>query len=68
MGKLTINLARPYNLLYNLPTEARDRPQAIDSEVAQARGAGEGEAVKINTNTMWWRLLEEARTFFEQCN
>jgi len=54
-GKLTINLESPYNLLYNLPAEARDRPQAIDSEVAQARGAGEGEAVKINTNTMWWR-------------
>jgi len=50
-GKLTIDFKKPFNLLANLP--------------AEARAAGEGEA-EHSSNSLWWCLLDEIRTFFEQ--
>ena len=51
-GKLNINFPKQYNLLLNLP--------------AEARAAGEGEAFNVWRNKVWWCVLAEARTVFEQ--
>lgn len=50
-GKLIMNFQKQYELLSNLPP--------------QARAIGSSEAEQIKLNTMWWYVLNEARTFFE---
>jgi len=47
-GRLEIDFKKPFNLLANLPAEAR------------------GEAPSEATNSIWWCLLDEIRTHFEQ--
>ncbi|KKR27324.1 MAG: hypothetical protein UT60_C0053G0001, partial [candidate division CPR2 bacterium GW2011_GWD2_39_7] len=43
---------KEYDLLRNLPEEAR--------------GETPEKAIKINQNSLWWGVLEEARTIFEK--
>jgi len=50
-GKLAIDFKKPWNYLAEMP--------------AKARAAGEGEAEQ-SSNSIWWCLLDEIRTFFEQ--
>jgi len=50
-GRLEIDFKKPFNLPANLP--------------AEARAEGEGEAGN-SSNSIWWCLLDEIRTFFEQ--
>jgi len=50
-GRLEIDFKKPFDLLAKLP--------------AEARAAGEGEA-EHSSNSLWWCLLDEIRTFFEQ--
>jgi len=47
-GRLEIDFKKPFNLLANLPAEAR------------------GEAPSEAANSIWWCLLDEIRTHFEQ--
>jgi len=49
--KLSIDFKKPFDLLAKLP--------------AEARAAGEGEAGN-SANSLWWCLLDDVRTFFEQ--
>lgn len=49
--KLYIDFKKPWNYLAEMP--------------AKARAAGEGEAEQ-SSNSIWWCLLDEIRTFFEQ--
>jgi len=51
-GKLKISFKKEYDLLRNLPEEAR--------------GETPEKAIKINQNSLWWGVLEEARTIFEK--
>jgi hypothetical protein len=53
-GKLIINFQKQYELLSNLPP--------------QARAIGSSEAEELARNEKWWCVLNEARTFFEQNN
>jgi len=50
-GRLEIDFKKPFDLLAKLP--------------AEARAADEGEA-EHSSNSLWWCLLDEIRTFFEQ--
>jgi hypothetical protein len=51
-GKLNINFPKQYNLLLNLPAEARaESPR---------------EAASEHLNTLWWCVLASARTIFEK--
>jgi len=50
-GKLQMNFEKQYNLLLNLP--------------AEARAFSPREAASERINTLWWCLLEEARKIFE---
>ncbi|MBU1350104.1 hypothetical protein KKH19_03300 [Patescibacteria group bacterium] len=50
-GKLEIDFKKPWQFLAKLP--------------AEARAAGEGEAATAS-NSIWWCLLDEIRTHFEQ--
>jgi len=50
-GKLQMNFEKQYNLLYNLP--------------AEARAFSPREAASEQLNSFWWCVLNEARTFFE---
>jgi len=50
-GRLEIDFKKPCALLEKLP--------------AEARAEGEGEA-ENSSNSLWWCLLDEIRTFFEQ--
>jgi len=47
-----MNFEKQYNLLYNLPTEAR--------------AFSPREAASEQVNTLWWCVLSQARTIFEQ--
>ncbi|MCX6810893.1 MAG: hypothetical protein NTY30_04175 [Candidatus Berkelbacteria bacterium] len=47
-----MNFEKQYTLLYNLP--------------AEARAFGSREAASEQVNTLWWCVLSQARTFFEQ--
>ena len=51
-GKLQINFEKQYELLYNLP--------------AEARAFSPREAAPKQVNTLWWCVLAQARTIFEQ--
>ena len=50
-GKLIMNFQKQYELLSNLPS--------------QARAEGSSEAEQKALNVKWWCVLNEARTFFE---
>ena len=47
-----MNFEKEYNLLYNLP--------------AEARAFGSREAASKQVNTLWWCILAQARTIFEE--
>jgi len=50
-GKLTIDFKNPWNYLAEMPAEARgEAPSEANSAV----------------NKLWWSVLEEARTIFEE--
>jgi len=49
--RLEIDFKKPFDLLAKMP--------------AEARAAGKGEA-ENSSNSLWWCLLDEIRTFFEQ--
>ena len=49
--KLSIDFKKPFQFLANLP--------------AEARAEGEGEA-EHSSNSLWWCLLDEIRTFFDE--
>ena len=49
-----MNFQKQYELLSNLPP--------------QARAIGSSEAEELARNEIWWCVLNEARTFFEQNN
>ena len=51
-GKLKIEFEKEYDLLYNLP--------------AEARAFGSHEAASEHINSLWWCVLAQARTIFEQ--
>ena len=51
-GKLKMNFEKEYNLLLQLP--------------AEARAFGSREAASEHSNTFWWCVLAQARTIFEQ--
>ena len=51
-GKLIMNFQKQYNLLFNLPP--------------QARAEGSSEAEELARNEIWWCVLNEARTIFEK--
>ena len=51
-GKLKIQFEKQYNLLLQLP--------------AEARAFGSREAASEQLNSLWWCVLDDARTFFEE--
>ena len=63
-GKLIMNFQKQYELLLNLPPQARAIGSSDLSAVASAKVEAEQKAI----NEKWWCVLNEARTFFEQNN
>ena len=57
--KLSIDFKKPFDFLAKLPAEARRDLSAV------ARSAKE-EAPSEAANSIWWCLLDEIRTHFEQ--
>ena len=51
-GKLKMEFEKQYNLLYNLP--------------AEARAFSPREAASEQLNSLWWCVLAQARTIFEK--
>ena len=58
-GKLKIEFEKEYNLLSQLPATAR-------GGINSAGAFSPREAASEQVNSLWWCVLNEARTFFEQ--
>jgi len=59
-----------YDLLFKLPADlsavARSAKEEARAPACGGVNSGEGEADSEKINSLWWCLLDSARTFFEQ--
>jgi len=66
---LLIDFQKACDLLYKLPANLSAVALAKVEARAPAHGgvnSGEGEAYQNKINSLWWYLLNDARTFFEE--